>query len=43
VGKIFDITEKNLGNIIKCPHCDQKLKVNDFTADFIVIEDENMI
>ena len=30
--KTFNIPEKGLGNIIKCHHCDEKLKVNDFTT-----------
>ena len=38
--KVFNILEENLGNIVKCPYCDEELHVNDFTADPIIIEDE---
>ena len=38
--EVFDIHEDKLGNIVKCPHCDEELQLNDFTADPIIIEDE---
>ena len=37
-GEVFDIGEDKLGNIVKCSHCDEKLRLNDFTANPILIE-----
>jgi len=40
--KIFDIREDKLGNIVKCPHCEEELQLNNFTTNPIIIEDESI-
>ncbi|MCL2114837.1 MAG: hypothetical protein FWH29_01275, partial [Methanobrevibacter sp.] len=37
---IHTIKKEDLGTTIQCPHCKKKLKVNEFTAGSIAIEDE---
>ncbi|MCL2116097.1 MAG: DUF4062 domain-containing protein [Methanobrevibacter sp.] len=37
---IDTLKEEDLGTTIQCPHCKKKLKVNEFTAGSIAIEDE---
>ncbi len=39
--EVFAISEDKLGKIVKCPHCNEELQLNPFTADPIMIEDEN--
>ncbi|MCL2116096.1 MAG: RyR domain-containing protein, partial [Methanobrevibacter sp.] len=41
-GKFFKIFEEDLGNIVKCSYCDKELKVNDFTHEPIIVEENNM-
>ena len=40
--KVFDISEEDLGNIVKCPYCDERLQINDFTTDSITIENKSI-
>jgi WD40 repeat protein len=41
-GQVFDIPEDKSGKTVKCPHCNEELQINDFTADPIIIEDKSI-